>query len=89
MVVSYFPGALDELFTAQVVSGFSFFFKCPLNDILGCNTRMVSSRNPESVISLHAVIADDDILQSVIEAVTHVKNAGYIWRRDDDCIFDI
>ncbi len=45
---------------------------------------MVRSRLPQRVPPLHALVADEDVLQRVVERVAHVEAAGDVGRRDDD-----
>ena len=47
---------------------------------------MVGSGKPKGVVALHAVVADNDVLQSVVKAVAHVQNARYVGRRNHDGI---
>src|SRR5690606_3307358 len=45
---------------------------------------MVHARLPEHVLAAHALEADENILQRVVEGVPHMERAGHIWRRNDD-----
>ena len=76
------PNTLKELFSAQIVTaqaflGTQFFFN--LN--LSCNTCMVNTGNPQSIITLHALKANQGILQSRVHCMTHVQLTCNIGRR--------
>ena len=45
---------------------------------------VVGARHPEGVVALHAVPADEHVLDGVVERVAHVQRAGDVRRRDDD-----
>ena len=47
---------------------------------------MVAARDPDRVVALHAVVADQDVLQRVVECVAHVQLARDIRRRDDHAV---
>ncbi len=80
------PKALQKFFAAKIVPGLAFFGKLALNDILGGDAGMIGARHPERFEPTHPFIPDHDILQGVVEGVTHVQNASHIGRRDNDRI---
>ncbi len=45
---------------------------------------MVRAGNPGDVIAFHALEADQDILQGIVQGMAHVELAGYVRRRHDD-----
>ena len=45
---------------------------------------MVVARLPERVVALHAVPADEDVLERAVQRVAHVEVAGDVRRRDAD-----
>ena len=47
---------------------------------MGGDSSMVGSRNPQSIVTFHAMVANHDILQGIVEAMPHVKHTGNIWR---------
>ena len=47
---------------------------------------MAAARNPDRVVALHAVVANQDILQRIVEGMAHVQLARDIWRRDDHAV---
>ena len=72
-----FPNAFQELFASQVITGFAFlFFDNLFNLNLGCQTCMVIAGHPQSVVAHHAVPADQDILQGIIQCMAHMQLTG-------------
>ena len=47
---------------------------------------MLGARHPEGVLPLHAGPSNEDVLNRIVEHVTHVEHTRHIGRRDDDCI---
>ena len=86
MIFFNFPSAFNKFFTTKVITRFTFFFKLAFNNILSSNTSMVSSSYPKSIVPFHSVVTNNNILQSVVKPVSHVKNTSYIWRRNDDSV---
>ena len=81
------PDALEELLAAEVVTGQALFLaQVLLNLDLGGNARVVGAGHPQRFITLHALGADEDILQGLVERVTHVQLTGHVRRRDNDGI---
>ena len=80
-----FPHALKELLAAEVVAGQALLGAKLLLDLdLGGDAGVVHAGLPQNVFAEHAVIADKDILQSVVQRMPHVQNAGDVRRRNDD-----
>ena len=72
-----FPNAFQELFTAQVIASLAlFFFDNLFNLNLGCQACMVIAGHPQGVVAHHAVPADQDILQGVIQRMPHMQLTG-------------
>ena len=79
------PYALKELLAAEVVTGQALLLaEVLLYFDLGCNTGVIGARHPQRLVALHALGADEDILQGLVECVAHVQLAGNIRRRDND-----
>ena len=78
------PGALQELLTAQALLGQALLGH-RLHDLdLGRNGGVVGARQPEGRVALHAVIADQRVLQGAVHRVAHVQLAGDVgWRHHD------
>ena len=79
------PGSLQEFFSSQLFFVNSLFLQLIRNLHLGRNCCMVRSRDPEGIISLHSLIADQDILQCIVQRVPHMKLSGYIRRGHYGC----
>ena len=47
---------------------------------------MVAARHPQCIISPHTMIADKDILKSIVHCMAHVELAGDIRRRDYNAV---
>ncbi|OQA40785.1 MAG: hypothetical protein BWY49_00692 [Candidatus Omnitrophica bacterium ADurb.Bin314] len=77
------PHLFEEFLTSEIPAGLLFLRKLFLNNVLGRNARVVHARNPERVVPLHPVPADHDVLDGVVERVTHVENARNVRRRYD------
>ena len=78
------PDPLDEFLAAQVVAGHPFLGEFLLDDVLRGDPGVVRPGHPEGVVALHAVVADQDVLQGIVERVPHVQHARHVGRRDDD-----
>ena len=67
------PSALKELISAKIILGKSLLAH-RLNDLcLGGNGCVVGAGKPKGAISAHALIAGKDVLQGVIQCVTHME----------------
>ena len=78
------PALLQKAVSAQ------FFFRNPLlfqafNHLYLCgDCRMVCSRLPQSLISLHPLITGQNILHGIVQSVSHVKLPCNVWRRHNN-----
>ena len=45
---------------------------------------MVGSRNPQRIVALHSLVTDQDILQGIVQCVSHVQLSCDIGRRHDN-----
>jgi hypothetical protein len=59
-------------------------FQLALDDVLGRDAGVVGAGDPEGIEALHPFIADEDVLERVVERVPHVEGAGDVGRGDDD-----
>ena len=75
---------VDEGFAPEVVLGLALLRELPLDHVLGGDARVVGARHPERVAAVHALVADQDVLERVVERVAQVERAGDVRRRDDD-----
>ena len=76
-----FPNALEEFFSAQIMTRASFFIEHTLNHHLRRNARMICARLPKGITSFHTVIADEDVLNCMVERMTNMEAAGDVGRR--------
>ena len=86
MLVSPCPSVLQELFTGQVV-----FLDTLLSEFLHhfgfCSNRsVVCARHPECILTLHTGSAYEDVLDGVVQHVTHVEHTCHIGGRNHDCV---
>ena len=65
---------------------FATLCQLPLNNHLRGDARMVCAGLPEGVKAAHPMPAYQDILQSIVEGMTHMQNAGDIGWGDHDTI---
>ncbi len=78
------PDPLDELLAAEVVPVCALLGQLALDHVLGGDAGVVGAGHPERVVALHALPADEDVLERVVQRVAHVQDAGDVGRRDDD-----
>src|SRR6056297_634775 len=64
----------------------AFFSKFFLNYTLSGNSSMISSRQPESVVSLHPSMSNENILDCIIHHMSHMKDTSHIGRWNSDYI---
>src|SRR5690606_6373078 len=79
-----FPDALDELFAAERATIDLLGGKLALDDHLGGDAGMVGARLPEHVLLQHAVEADQNVLNRIVERMPDMERTGDVGRRDDD-----
>ena len=88
MVVALpFPDQLGELLTAKFLTDLLLLLpEHLLDDGLGRNTGMITTGHPQGLVALHAVPADQSILEGVGESMAAVESAGDVrrWQRDDE-----
>ena len=83
-VVNELPHAFHERLAAQVVSGLAFGLELALDHVLGGDTGVVRARDPEGWTALHTLPADEDVLDRVVEPVSHVEHRRHVGRWDHD-----
>src|SRR5574344_1086738 len=54
---------------------------------LSCDRVVVGARHPACVFALHACTAHEDVLNGVVEHVSHMEHTSNIGRRNHDCIW--
>ena len=60
------------------------FQQPPLDDGLRGDARVVGAGHPERLETLHPLLADEDVLQRVVQRMAQVQRAGHVRRRNDD-----
>ena len=74
------PGALQEAVATQHLLGQTLGTHSLHNLRLGGDGSVVGAGHPQSLIALHTTPADEDILQGVVQSVTHVQLTGDVGR---------
>ena len=80
------PSVFQELVACQVL-----FFDALLCETVhhlgfGGDGGVVRAGHPACVLAFHASVADENVLNRVVEHVSHVQHACYVWRRNDYCV---
>ncbi len=80
------PRMFEELLAGQVRFVDALLLEAFDNLCLGRNRRMVGTGYPAGVLALQPCTADENILNRLVEHMTHVQHARYIGRRNNDGI---
>ena len=80
------PGVLEELLTRQILLGDALGLQLGDDLGLGRDARMVRSRHPAGVLAVHPRLADQHVVQRVVQHMPHVQDTRHIGRRDHDRI---
>ena len=79
------PHALKKFFAPEVVAGDTLVLAQIFLDLDLCgDASVVRARQPERAVALHALRADENVLQRFVKGVPHVKLAGDVRRGDHD-----
>ncbi len=78
--VSPVPSVLQKFVAAEVGFLYALLSKFVDNLCFGCNGCVVGTGHPDCILSRHAGTADKNILNSIVEHVSHVEDSRYIWR---------
>ena len=82
-----FPDAFEEFLAPHVAAaGKLALHQLPLDHHLGRDAGVVGARLPQHVASAHALEAAENVLQRIVERMTHMQRARHIGRRDHDTI---
>ena len=84
MLLFPFPSVLKELLAGQILFGDTFFLKSRNDFALRGYRRVVGAGNPAGVLTVHTGLADQHVIECVIEHMAHVENSSHIRRRDND-----
>ena len=80
------PSMLQELVAREVTLADSLLGQAFHNLGLGSDRGMVGTRHPQGIFALHARAADEDVLDGIVEHVSHVQHTRHIGGRDNDAI---
>ena len=86
VLVSPVPSMLEELLAGKVSLLDTLLSEAVNHLSLGSYTGVVGTWYPASVLALHACTANENILDSIVEHVSHVEHTRYVWWRDHHCI---
>ena len=78
------PGALQKAVAAHHLFGQALFAHLGHDFGLGGDGSVVGAGYPQSGVTLHALVAGQDVLPGLIHGVTHVQLAGNVRRRHHD-----
>ena len=80
------PCMLEELLTREVALLDALFSEAVHHLRLCGNRSMVRTRHPTSILAVDASLTDKDVLNRVVEHVTHVEHTRHIWWRNHNRI---
>ena len=78
------PDPGDKRVPAEPVAVGAFPGELFFHHVLGRDSGVVGSGQPEHVEPVHAFIPGENILKGVVQGVAHVERAGHVRGRDDD-----
>ena len=80
------PDTREELLSAEVKARRALLAQCCLHLCLRCDARMVAARDPDHVLAAHSLVAHEDVLQRIVEGVSHVELPRHVRRRDHHAV---
>ncbi len=83
MMTGPVPGMLEKLLTGEV--GLLYALRRELGNhlCLGGDRGMVGAGHPARVLALHSRTAYEDVLDGLVEHMSHMQHTGHIGGRDD------
>ncbi len=75
------PNLFNESLASERVPIAFFFGQSPLHNVLRGDSRVVGAGHPHGLKTVHALVADEDVLNRVVEGVPDVQHAGHVGRR--------
>ena len=78
------PDLGDEILAAIVGALFALRIELTLHHHLRRDAGMVGAHHPQRILAAQPLVADDDVLQRIVERVADMQAAGHIGRRIDD-----
>ena len=77
---------LEELLASEVTLLDALLSKTIYHLSFGSDRCVVCTRHPTSILSVNASLADEDVLDSIIEHVSHVKHTCYVRWWDNNSV---
>ena len=74
------PYPFNEGFSSQGLRSEPFFRELPFNDVLRRYSRVVHAGQPERVIPAHPLVSRGNVLERVVQGVTHVQHTRHVGR---------
>ena len=78
------PDAIDELLARQVGAFLAGGVHLPLHHHLRGDAGMIGADHPQRIAPLQPRVANQDVLQRIVERMADVQRTGDVRRRDDD-----
>ena len=78
------PDLVQELFAPEVEAGLALVTQLFLNLYLRGDAGVVIARQPERGVAVHALVADEHVLDGLVKGVAQVQLARDVRGRDDD-----
>ena len=78
------PDLVEEALAAEVEAGLALIAEFFLHLYLRGDARVVVAGQPERGVAVHALVADEHVLDGLIKGVAQMELAGYVRGRDDD-----
>ena len=78
------PGVLEEFLSADVFLGDAHALELGHHLGFGGDGGVVRTGDPAGVLAVHAGLTDEDIIEGIVEHVSHVKDTRHIRRRNHD-----
>ena len=79
------PGVLQELLSRELPLVLARFFLQLVGHLDLCgDAGVVAARYPQGAVAFHPLVPDENILQSLVEGMSHVELAGDVWRGHND-----
>ena len=78
-----FPHARDERLASEILTALALLLERLLHHVLRGDAGMVGARQPQRVEAAHPAPAHEDILNRLVEGMSHVQDARHVRRRDD------
>lgn len=80
------PYPFDEGFASHIVAAFALFCQRAFHHVLGGDSGVIRTGNPQHFLALLAGMATEDILERMVQRMSDMQRAGYVRRGNDDGI---